>query len=510
MAYDELSNPITVTEANTLVKNLLDESFYQITIKGEIAGIKHSSSGHVYFSLKDSASTLSCAIFRSQLLSIYDFKEGDSVIAIGRITTWVKSGSISFNINKMYQEGEGELKALLEKRKLYYQNLGWFDPIIKKKLPETINTIGVITSPTGAVIHDILDVTQRRAPRINIILFPSAVQGKGAEDVISSRIRQANNFDNVDVLIVGRGGGSLEDLAPFSEDEVIIAIHNSHIPVISAVGHEVDWALSDYVADVRAGTPSIAAEIVTQTEWDKRSSLKSVTSSLALEMKNIIYKKENMVIKREILSSLIKEKISYNSSRIKDHQDLLRLIERKVENSNLRIAFSLDSADDRIREKIRDATAIIEGYIEYAPYVFSNKYTLFKNKILREKEKSEVLLKDKCDTALFRFSLASSDVPSSLDRKIQNNSNRVIKAKETIEILISKKIKEASLALSKMKDVSYALSFHSALERGYSLVRSKEGKIIRDVNEVQIGETISIEIINGQLKAKTIDKGETK
>ncbi|MBQ0071727.1 MAG: exodeoxyribonuclease VII large subunit, partial [Spirochaetales bacterium] len=234
MAYDELTKAVTVTEANRLIKEALDVSFYQIVIKGEISGFRPSSSGHAYFDLKDRDASIPCCIFKSSLHGMFKFQNGDLVTATGRISLWEKTGKLSFIITKMVRQGDGELQALIEKRKLYYQNLGWFDPAIKKPLPENITKVGVVTSATGAVIHDILDVTRRRAPSLDIILFPCAVQGQGAEITIASRIRQANNFDACDVLIVGRGGGSAEDLAPFSEDDVIIAIHESHIPVISA------------------------------------------------------------------------------------------------------------------------------------------------------------------------------------------------------------------------------------------------------------------------------------
>ena len=295
MAYDDLTTPLSVSEVNSLIKGTLDESFYQIMVKGEISGFRPSPSGHAYFDLKDNDSALPSVVFRSSLLTMPRFKNGDLVIASGRISLYEKTGKLSFIITKLTNAGDGELQALLEKRKQYYQNLGWFDLDKKKPLPKDIKTLGIVTSATGAVFHDILDVTRRRAPSLNIVLFPCSVQGKGAEETIASRIRQANNFENVDVLIVGRGGGSQDDLSCFSTDEVIEAIHYSKIPIISAVGHEVDWALSDYCADVRAGTPSIAAEMVTKDIFERRNRLSNAKNTMHLLMeKKILQEKEKI------------------------------------------------------------------------------------------------------------------------------------------------------------------------------------------------------------------------
>ena len=284
-AYDAIGKTLTVSEANEIIRDTVSEFFSELTIEGEISGFRPSSTGHWYFTLKDSAAAIDAAVFRSAQYSMEIPRNGDFVIAKGSLSYYAKTGKLSFVIRSMKVKGEGNLLEIIEKRKDYYRSLGYFDEDRKKPIPENIARIGVVTSPTGAAIRDILNITKRRAPGIDIILFPSAVQGEGAKAEIAMRIRQANLFHAADVLIVGRGGGSTEDLMAFSEPEVIEAVHESEIPVISAVGHEIDWPISDFVADRRAPTPSAAAELVTEAAYRRRERLRGSLSLIESEMR---------------------------------------------------------------------------------------------------------------------------------------------------------------------------------------------------------------------------------
>ena len=252
-AYDLLGRTLSVTEANGLIHDTVEELFYELSIEGEISGFRPASSGHWYFTLKDSGAAIDSAVFRSAQPQMVMPENGDLVIAKGSLSYYTKTGRLTFVIREMKKKGDGTLMEMIEKRKAYYRSLGYFDEDRKKPIPEEIEKLGIVTSASGAAIRDILNVTKRRAPSLDIIIFPTAVQGDGAAANIAMRIRQANLFGACSVLIVGRGGGSAEDLAAFSEPEVIEAIHASDIPVISAVGHEIDWptgthhALSDAV-----------------------------------------------------------------------------------------------------------------------------------------------------------------------------------------------------------------------------------------------------------------------
>ncbi|MBP5601152.1 MAG: exodeoxyribonuclease VII large subunit [Treponema sp.] len=271
----------SVAQITSFIKEILESSFRTITVEGEISNYRPSSSGHVYFTLKDNTAQLKAVIFRSSLYGLsFRPKDGDKVRCTGRLSVYEPQGSYQLIVNKMEAAGAGDILVMLEQRKQKLAQEGLFDSAKKRELPYFPKTIGVVTSPTGAAIRDILQITKRRNKNINVIVFPALVQGEGAAQNIARMIEIANYYKLCDVLIVGRGGGSLEDLLPFSEEIVVRAVAASQIPTISAVGHEIDWALSDYAADKRAATPSAAAELavpllsdITQNIVDYRTDL---------------------------------------------------------------------------------------------------------------------------------------------------------------------------------------------------------------------------------------------
>ena len=253
----------SVTELNIAIKNILEPNFQAIQVRGEISNFKLQTSGHLYFSLKDSNSQISAVIFKSSAQSLGRLpKEGDQVIALGELSLYSPRGQYQIVIRQMQFLGQGELLLKLHQLKEQLQARGWFDSAKKKALPKIPKKIGIVTSPTGAVIQDIINVLSRRFSGFHIILNPVKVQGPGAAQEIAKAIDDFNEYNLVDVLIVGRGGGSIEDLWAFNEEIVAKAIFDSKIPIISAVGHETDFTIADFVADVRAPTPSAAAELV--------------------------------------------------------------------------------------------------------------------------------------------------------------------------------------------------------------------------------------------------------
>lgn len=252
----------TVTELTSAIKAVLEPNFRAISVKGEISNFKLQSSGHLYFSLKDAGSQISSVLFKGNAASLSRMpKEGDQVIAKGEISLYAPRGQYQIVIRELQFLGMGELLLKLHQLKEELQTRGWFDPQHKKPLPKLPRRIGVVTSPTGAVIQDILHILTRRFAGFHVILNPVKVQGEGAAQEIAQAISDFNKYDLADVLIVGRGGGSIEDLWAFNEEIVAKAIFDSRIPIISAVGHETDFTIADWVADVRAPTPSAAAEI---------------------------------------------------------------------------------------------------------------------------------------------------------------------------------------------------------------------------------------------------------
>ena len=261
--YPGFSEKLTVSELTALIRETIEGNFPSVIVEGELSNCRPSSTGHLYFTLKDSGASIGAVMFRNRLASLsFEPKDGMLLRVRGSLSVYAQRGTYSIVCEEMEQAGKGEILAMLEERKRKLAAEGLFDEAGKKQLPRFPRTIGIVSSPTGAAVRDILNILSRRSGGIRVIILPAPVQGTEAADLIARRIEQANFWNLAEVLIVGRGGGSLEDLLPFSEEAVVRAIAASKIPVVSAVGHEIDWALSDYAADLRAPTPSAAAELV--------------------------------------------------------------------------------------------------------------------------------------------------------------------------------------------------------------------------------------------------------
>ncbi len=253
----------TVSEITRNIRVVLEESFSRVWVEGEVSNYTFHSSGHMYFSIRDNKATLQCAMFRRANKNLkFKLKDGMKVICFGSISVYEIRGNYQLIVEEVEPKGIGALQLQFEQLKEKLRKEGLFDEGHKVPVPYLPIRIGIVTSPTGAAIHDILNVSRRRFSNIEIIINPVKVQGEGAKDEIANAINEFNKLKNIDVMIIGRGGGSLEDLWPFNEEVVARAIYNSEIPIISAVGHEIDYTISDFVADKRAPTPSAAAELV--------------------------------------------------------------------------------------------------------------------------------------------------------------------------------------------------------------------------------------------------------
>ena len=254
---------LSITQINEYIRGKMDSDalLNQVAVKGEISNYKRYPSGHHYFTLKDDKASISAVMFKTRSKNLtFNPQDGMKVKVTGSLSVYAQRGSYQIVVNSMEELGTGSILQLLEERKKRLAMEGLFDSENKKSLPFFPKTIGVVTSPTGAALRDILQIVRRRNPLVSVVILPCVVQGTDAGITIAQQIKVANEFNLADVLIVGRGGGSLEDLLPFSEEVVVRAVAASEIPVISAVGHEIDWALSDFASDVRAPTPSAAAE----------------------------------------------------------------------------------------------------------------------------------------------------------------------------------------------------------------------------------------------------------
>lgn len=254
---------LTVSEINKYIKTLINSDSFlnNIKVKGEISNLKIHTRGHLYFSLKDETSKINCVMFNYMSKVNFKLQDGINVEVSGKINVYEASGIYQIYVNEMREDGVGNLYQLFEQLKKKLNEEGLFNPAHKKKIPRIPRKIGVITAPTGAAVRDIISTINKRFPLCEIIIFPSLVQGDGAKNNLVKMLHKANEFD-IDVIIIGRGGGSIEDLWPFNEEIVARAIYESKIPIISAVGHEIDYTISDFVADLRAPTPTGAAEYV--------------------------------------------------------------------------------------------------------------------------------------------------------------------------------------------------------------------------------------------------------
>lgn len=287
-------NPMTVTALNKYIKDKFtcDEALQNVLVKGELSNFKNHYTGHMYFTLKDENSLIKGIMFKTYTGNLkFVPKDGMSVVIFGTVSVFERDGAYQIYCKDMMLDGMGALYASYEELKNKLEHEGLFDVKHKKKIPLYSNNIGVITSKTGSVIKDIINVSTRRNPNVHLKIIPSAVQGAGAGDKIADAIKKFNQLNNVDVIIIARGGGSLEDLWPFNEEVVARQIFESKIPIISAVGHETDFTISDFVSDLRAPTPSAAAEIavldINEAKWKLQNYRNSLKISLNRKLENI-------------------------------------------------------------------------------------------------------------------------------------------------------------------------------------------------------------------------------
>ena len=298
---------LTVSQLTNAIKHCLEGTFSSLWLEGEISNFKLHTSGHLYFTLKDSGAQISAVMYRANASSLKNLpKDGDRVTVNGDINVYAPSGKYQITVRELKQVGLGELLLKLEELKIKLHKRGWFKKEHKKPLPKLPKKIGVVTSPTGAAIQDILNVLTRRFSGFELIINPVKVQGEGAAKEIAEAINQFNLYNLADVLIVGRGGGSIEDLFAFNEEIVAEAIFNSRIPIISAVGHETDHCIADYVADVRAPTPSAAAEIVISEKMHLIERIDIIQSRLAQMVFSLIKHARthlNGILKQPIFTS---------------------------------------------------------------------------------------------------------------------------------------------------------------------------------------------------------------
>ncbi len=430
----------SITALNRAIKNMFDSKpeLNNVFIKGEISNFKHHSRGHFYFTLKDENSRIAAVMFASFASKInFEPEDGMKVLVSGRVTVYEATGGYQIYVEKMDLDGIGNLYLEYEKLKKKLESEGLFDPSHKRTIPRFPKKIGIITAPTGAAIRDILSTIKRRYPICETILFPALVQGTGAKESIVEQLTRAQEFD-LDVIICGRGGGSIEDLWAFNEEIVARAIYASKIPIISAVGHEIDFTIADFVADLRAPTPTGAAEMAVPNLVDLKTLISQYTIRLNENIKGII----NVNTRR--LNNIKESYILKNP---------LALYEVKEQK--------LDTYIDRLNSYI---VSILKDY-----------------QVRLDNVRSSYVLKNPLST-------------------YEVKRERIKNLEKILNNLIVSKIDSNKYKYEVMVNKLNLLNPLNILSKGYSLV-SVEGNIIKNSKDVKIDDTLNIRMHEGNLKA---------
>lgn len=437
----------TVSRLNREVRFLLEGSFPSLWIEGEISNFAAPHSGHWYFSLKDATAQVKCAMFRPQnrRLTITP-KDGMHVIIKARISLYEGRGDYQLLVEHLEDAGIGKLQKEFEALKKKLSAAGLFDATHKKTLPAFPQTIGVITSPTGAAVRDILSVLKRRFPCAPVIIYPTLVQGDQASVNIVKAIETANHRKECDVIILARGGGSIEDLWPFNEEIVAHAIYQSELPIISGVGHEIDFTIADFVADVRAPTPSAAAELATPNQAELLESIEDDNSQLLRLMKQQLQR--------------LQQQLDWTQKHLQQQHPKRRLVEQQqqldfceIELVRLQTKFltALKSRTDNFKEKL---------------YANTPKH------LIREK----------------RYQLHTQE--------------------QRLQTLVQQQLRKDQQSLSNLAATLDALSPLATLKRGYAIASRNNKTILRSIDQVTLNEKIQVRLMEGSLECIVESKTE--
>jgi exodeoxyribonuclease VII large subunit len=433
---------LSISELNHQAKHLLEISLSEVWIEGELASLSKPWSGHWYFNLKDDKAQVRCVMFRNANSQLkWSPQIGDKVLAKAKVSLFEARGEFQLIIGTLKPSGAGELQLAFEKLKTQLEAEGLFSPELKKPIPETPNSIGVITSATGAAVHDIISVIRRRCPLQKIYIIPTQVQGDTAAKSIAKAISTATDSGLFDVLIVGRGGGSMEDLWAFNEEITARAIANCPIPIISAVGHETDFTIADFVADYRAPTPTAAAEKVSpdQQEWifrlDQLQARLSINISRKLELEHRHF-----------------EKIS------------ARLKHPKV--SLIEIGHRLNEASRRLQLEIQDHLKQLQNRLEF---------------------------------------LKTRLITNTPTRAIENRQQQTNQLKKELQQRMLDKLYRYELALSSTAQQLHSVSPLATLDRGFSIITNQKNKVINQISQSKKGDQITARLTDGYLECTVTD-----
>jgi len=442
---DDQRHILSVSDLNGQARDMLENQFPRIWVEGEISNAAFPGSGHLYFSLKDGGAQIRAAMFkgRNRLLK-FKPANGNQVIVRGRVSLYAPRGDYQLIVDHMEEAGEGVLLRAYEKLKAQLAQQGLFDEDIKKPLPTLPTQIGVVTSPTGAAIRDIISILKRRFPSIPIIIYPTLVQGDDAAPEIAKAIARANEIGDCDVLIVGRGGGSLEDLWAFNEEIVARAVYNSEIPIVSAVGHQTDFTIIDFVADYRAPTPSAAAELLSPEKDEWLKTFANIQQDLLKEIK--------LKITRQQMQ------LEHLQKRLKHPGRRLEELSQHVDNLENRLALAMKQRLSVKRNRLALSKATLLQHDPRHALSQQLNHTLFLSKRLTN------AIKNRMQSEQMKF--------NSLTQRLNN------------------------------------ISPLATLQRGYSITQSEKGQLLSSATAVKKGDKIITKFANGTLFSKVIESTE--
>ncbi|MCP3908856.1 MAG: exodeoxyribonuclease VII large subunit [Oceanicoccus sp.] len=435
---------LSVSQLNRQAKRLLEGNFPSVWVEGEISNLSRPSSGHWYFSLKDNSAQVRCAMFRSSNARLrFQAEAGQQVMARAKLSLYEARGDYQLIVEHMEPAGDGALARAFEELKNKLQAEGLFDSDIKQAIPDHPKSIAVVTSATGAVIRDILTVLARRFPSIKVSIFPTAVQGQNAAPEIARAINTANALHKsgkreFDVILAGRGGGSMEDLWAFNEEIVARAIYQSDLPVISAVGHEVDFTIADFVADLRAPTPSAAAELISPDGQEMMASFMGFEQLLTRQMLLTLETNKQQL-------SFLQSRLRHPGSRLQEHSQRLDELEMRLMNG-------------------------------------------WKNQSQKQQLGLQVL--------------ASRLQQQTPDHKIKQLKLSSAGLYQRLEKQVQRLLEQQQLRLKNAMQLLDAVSPLATLDRGYAIVSDDEGQVITDAEELSSGQTINTRFAKGSIKSR--------
>ncbi|RDJ15759.1 exodeoxyribonuclease VII large subunit [Rhizobium grahamii] len=487
----------SVSELSGSIKRTVETAFDQVRVRGEISGYRGPhSSGHAYFSLKDDRARIDAVVWKGNFSRLkFRPEEGMEVIATGKVTTFPGSSKYQIVIETLEPAGAGALMALIEERKRRLGAEGLFDQSRKRRLPFMPKVIGVVTSPTGAVIRDILHRISDRFP-VHVIVWPVKVQGEGSGEEVANAIRGFNSFEpsgdmpRPDVLIVARGGGSLEDLWSFNDEVVVRAAAESQIPLISAVGHETDWTLIDYAADVRAPTPTGAAEMAVPV----KAELGAQTAALAARLQGCMNRR--MDHHRQSVRALVRALPSLDQ--------LLALPRRRFDEAAAGLGRGLELNTINKRRSFERTAAHLR------PDVLSNRIAerrQYLNERMTRAERTIERLLDRSKSRVGRADAIFATLPARLKTQTARQRDHLANLSRHADTAVRHQLTRARGELTAQDRVLQSLSYKNVLKRGYAVIRDDENRPVSQAATLSSGTGISIEFVDGRVGAVTTDGG---